>query len=251
MVEMSGLRRVPLEGCFNFRDLGGYASRLGGTTKWGVLFRADSLHRLTPADVEVVAGRLGVRTAVDLRAADERARVGVLDSTIGITEHHVGTTDGAMHVSRRADTDLANRTFGQIYEAMIRNGGERFAAAIELVADPDRWPTAFFCMAGKDRTGCLAALILGLVGVDRQDIVGDYAATAPAVTAIRERSLAELPEMARVWAGLPDDITTSPVEAMTELLDLVDDQWGGPEGYALDYGVDPRTVERLRASFLT
>ena len=192
---MNYLRRVPLEGCINFRDLGGYASALGGATRWGLLFRADSLHRLTPADAEVVVGRLGVRTAVDLRASDERARVGVLDSAIGIAEHHVGTTDGALHAPRRLDPEMRNRSFGQIYEAMIRNGGARFAAAIELVADPDRWPTAFFCMAGKDRTGCLAAIILGLVGVDRQDIVGDYAATAPAVRAIRERSLSELPEM--------------------------------------------------------
>ena len=246
---MNHQRRIPLDGCVNFRDLGGYASSLGGTTRWGVLFRADSLHRLSPADAEVIAG-LGIRTAVDLRASDERARVGVLDPALGIEEHHVGTTDGALHAPERGDLDMQTRSFGQIYEAMIRNGGERFAAAIELVADPDRWPTAFFCMAGKDRTGCLAALILGLVGVNRQDIVGDYVATAPAVPAIRERSLAELPEMAQVWAKLPDDITKAPIGAMTELLERIDGQWGGPEGFALDYGVKPQSIERLRTSFL-
>ena len=51
---MNHLRRIPLDGCVNFRDLGGYASSLGGTTKWGVLYRADSLHRLNSADAEVV-----------------------------------------------------------------------------------------------------------------------------------------------------------------------------------------------------
>ena len=247
---MNHQRRIPLEGCVNFRDLGGYASTLGGTTKWGVLFRADSLHRLSPADGAVVTGRLGIRTAVDLRANDERDRVGVLDPTLGIVEHHIGTTDRTMHTYERPDSDLLSRSFGQLYENMISSGGKRFAAAIELVADSDRWPTAFFCMAGKDRTGCLAALILGLVGVDRQDIVGDYAATAPAAPLIRERGLAELPDMAKVWEKLPDDITTAPISAMSELLDIVDVRWGGSEGYALEYGVKPQTMERLRESFL-
>ena len=247
---MNNLRRIPLDGCVNFRDLGGYASSLGGTTKWGVLFRSDSLHRLSSADAEVVTGRLGIRTAVDLRANDERDRVGVLDEALGIAEHHVGTTDRTMHAYGRPDAELRNQSFGQLYENMISTGGERFAAAIDLVADPAYWPTAFFCMAGKDRTGCLAAMILGLVGVGRQDIVGDYAATAPAVPHIRERSLAELPEMAKVWEKLPDDITNAPVSAITELLDIIDNRWGGPEGYALEYGVNPQTIQHLQDSLL-
>ncbi|MCY3962206.1 MAG: tyrosine-protein phosphatase [bacterium] len=247
---MNHLRRIPLEGCVNFRDLGGYASSIGGTTKWGVLFRADSLHRLSPADGEVVAGQLDIRTAVDLRADDERERVGVLDPALGIVEHHVGTTDRNMHSYERPDPDWKSRSFAQIYESMISSGGERFAAAIEVVADPKNWPTAFFCMAGKDRTGCLAALILGLVGVDRQDIVADYAATAPAVPYIRERSLSELPDLAQVWERLPDDITTAPTSAMTELLEIIEDRWDGTEGFALSYGVKPQTIERLRESFL-
>ena len=93
-------------------------------------------------------------------------------------------------------------------------------------------------------------MILGLVGVDRQDIVADYAATAPAVPAIRERALAELPEMSKVWANLPDDIVNAPTSAMNELLDIIDAQWGSPEGYALEYGVKPQTIHRLQASFL-
>ena len=247
---MNHQRRIPLDGCANFRDLGGYASTLGGTTKWGVLFRSDSLHRLSPADGAVVTGRLGIRTAVDLRASDERERVGVLDSALGIVEHHVGTADRTMHTYENPDPEISTRSFGQLYENMIRSGGERFAAAIEVVADPDRWPTAFFCMAGKDRTGCLAALILGIAGVDGQDIVGDYAATAPAVPFIRERSRVELPDLADVWEKFPEDITNAPTSAMSDLLGIIDEQWGGPEGFALEYGVKPQTIERLRESFL-
>ncbi|MCB0996287.1 MAG: tyrosine-protein phosphatase, partial [Acidimicrobiales bacterium] len=38
-------RRVELDGCYNFRDLGGYATSDGGTVRSGVVYRTDSLHR--------------------------------------------------------------------------------------------------------------------------------------------------------------------------------------------------------------
>ncbi len=49
-------RLVPLDGAFNFRDLGGYPGAEGGVTRWGTLFRSDTLHELTPADVDHPAG---------------------------------------------------------------------------------------------------------------------------------------------------------------------------------------------------
>ena len=63
-------RSVTLTGVFNFRDLGGYTTADGRTTRWRTLFRADGLDRLTPADVEVLRP-YGLRTVVDLRMAHE------------------------------------------------------------------------------------------------------------------------------------------------------------------------------------
>ena len=50
-------RLVPLSGAFNFRDLGGYRGLDGRTTRWGTLFRSDTLHELTQltgSDFQVV-----------------------------------------------------------------------------------------------------------------------------------------------------------------------------------------------------
>ena len=68
-------RLVPLEGSFNFRDLGGYPGAGGRTTRWGRLYRADALHELTPGDVDRLRG-MGLRTVVDLRTERELARTG-------------------------------------------------------------------------------------------------------------------------------------------------------------------------------
>ena len=40
---------------------------------------------------------------------------------------------------------------------------------------PDAYPLVFHCFAGKDRTGILTALVLGLLGVADDDIAADYA----------------------------------------------------------------------------
>ena len=47
-------RRVSLEGSVNFRDLGGYQTRDGTRTKWGQVFRSDSLARLTAEDQSIL-----------------------------------------------------------------------------------------------------------------------------------------------------------------------------------------------------
>src|SRR5580700_9271475 len=64
-------RRLPFEGVLNFRDLGGYRTNGGGRTRWGKVFRADSLHGLTPSDHALLEG-LGLRVIYDLRTDRER-----------------------------------------------------------------------------------------------------------------------------------------------------------------------------------
>ena len=65
-------RHVPLAGCFNFRDLGGYPTRGGGHLAWRRLFRADGLTRLNEDDCAALT-ELGLATVIDLRT-DERGR---------------------------------------------------------------------------------------------------------------------------------------------------------------------------------
>ena len=49
------------------------------------------------------------------------------------------------------------------------------------MCDAHRYPLVFHCFAGKDRTGILTALVLGLLGVADDDIAADYALSAAAM----------------------------------------------------------------------
>ena len=65
------MRHIPLEGCFNLRDLGGYETTEGRVVKHGCVFRGDELSALTDADLDVIAD-LGIRVVFDLRNDRER-----------------------------------------------------------------------------------------------------------------------------------------------------------------------------------
>lgn len=59
-------RHHSFEGCFNFRDIGGYRGVDGRSIRWGRYFRAGRQDRMTPADLERLA-EYGIRTQIDLR----------------------------------------------------------------------------------------------------------------------------------------------------------------------------------------
>src|SRR5690349_1388729 len=80
-------RHVSFEACFNFRDLGGYATSDGHEVRRGSLYRSDSLHRLSNRDLDTFAA-LGIRAVVDLRTSEELASTGrVADHRARVFKH--------------------------------------------------------------------------------------------------------------------------------------------------------------------
>ena len=65
-------RTIDLDGCVNFRDLGGYPTTEGQTVRWRVLFRSDALHALSPADLTCLRDELRLSDIVDLRSTFAR-----------------------------------------------------------------------------------------------------------------------------------------------------------------------------------
>ena len=62
-------RLVSLHGGCNFRDIGGYATQIGGTVRWGRVYRAGVLSYFTDRDHSTLHD-LDVRAICDLRRAD-------------------------------------------------------------------------------------------------------------------------------------------------------------------------------------
>lgn len=267
-------RLVALEGAYNFRDLGGYPSRHGGSTRWGRLFRSDTLHELTQRDVEVLRG-LGLTTVVDLRTPKELARTGrgrLGPEPIGF--HHLsvlgdgeaagpretgGGDDGVGTVATGAAEDVDDEAvpgeamaapapvgedLSDRYRWYLDVGRQSLVEALDLIGDPQRLPLVFHCAAGKDRTGVLAALVLDLVGVEHQVIVDDYVITAGRMDLILGRYRSD-PDFGERMARLPP--ATFGVEAVTMRSFLVGltAEFGGARAWAADAGVAPSTLDRI------
>ncbi len=240
-------RLLALEGCFNFRDLGGYPTADGRRIAWRRLFRSDGLHALTAADIGVLLGEpIGLSDVIDLRSTAELESEGrgPLEATPAVF-HHTPLFDGAASAGRSmaADMSLAERYFGLLEIAMAP-----IARIVGVLATADG-AAVYHCAAGKDRTGVISAVLLGLLGVADEMVVADYALTRENLDAILER-LGELDGYKDMLDALPPDTQHANPETMAELIERVGDRWGGFEGYVREAGVDDETLAKLRARTL-
>ncbi|MBI5087900.1 MAG: tyrosine-protein phosphatase [Actinobacteria bacterium] len=238
-------RRVELDAVHNFRDLGGYPARDGAVTRWGMLYRADGLHRMTPADVETVR-ELGLRTVVDLRSTGEIDRWGTFPhDRIDVELVHHPVIDRTW--DHDPDDDRSDHDFlVWAYTDMLAVGGARFARAIDELARPGALPAVFHCAAGKDRTGLLAALVLESLGVPRSVVLADYELTVEGMQRLSSWLTTHHPELAAGWAQVPSAFLAAVPSALDEVLVGLHLQGGGP--FVANDELDRRLLAEAGAS---
>jgi protein-tyrosine phosphatase len=239
-------RHVDLEGCHNFRDLGGYPTREGGRVRWRVLFRSDALHHLTPADVARLRGEIGLGHVVDLRSSGEIAIDGSGRlAAENVRIHHLPLFDG--HGTASADLG-ASITLSDRYFLMTEHAKGPIARVIQTLAEAEA-PAVYHCAAGKDRTGVVSAVLLGLLGVADEIIVADYAATKQNLDAIVARLMASEGYQGML-ENLPPDTLHAEPETMISLLARVREKYGSMHGYARAIGIPDAAVARLERRLL-
>lgn len=242
-------RFVPLEGTFNFRDLGGYRNADGQLLKTGVLYRSDELQHLSSDDLIHIRDGLRLSTVIDLRSVEELSADGVGPiGRIGIAHHNVpfSSTQQEGHERR-----LNASNMGEYYLDTINRPwfGIALKQAVDMIADPCNHPLLFHCTAGKDRTGLLSGVILGLLGVSRNDIVYDYALSQALGGRLLQRISAD-PKRAPLSSNFPEWIHGALPESMATVLDNIDAEHGSVEGYVRAQAVDDDTITLLRNSLL-
>jgi protein-tyrosine phosphatase len=235
-------RLLEWEGCLNARDLGGYATGDGRETRWGAVVRSASLAMLTDTGRAALAD-YGVRTIVDLRLPTELA-----DDPSPFAEpgdHGIAYTNVSFIDPAAAPPDAVS-TLAEDYLQMLDRYRQGVAEAMTAVASAPEGAVLIHCAAGKDRTGLIAALLLGLAGVPAETIAADYAMTAELLRP-REREWLEglaPEERAEREAMLARYAPTA--EVMSAVLDGLAEGFGGVEPYLLATGLGPDDLDRLR-----
>jgi protein tyrosine/serine phosphatase len=252
------MRWIDLEGAVNVRDLGGLGTEDGGTTVKGRLLRSDNLQELTPGDVARLVDDIGLTTVVDLRSTAELTSEGPapLDAVTTVRHVHLpvlpeqGTaTDVVADVLlTREDQDRsrypADRLCGH-YLGYLEDRPGQVVAALRAVAAAEG-AALVHCAAGKDRTGVVVAVALTAVGVRREAVVADYAATGERTEAIIER-LGRSPTYAADINSQPAQEHRPRPQTMTAFLDQMSARYGGVIPWLADHGFGADDLDLLRA----
>lgn len=241
-------RRLPLEGAYNVRDAGGYPTRDGRSVRWQTLYRADSLHRLTEQD-QVHLIEAGLSTIIDLRrdvelALAPNALAG--SDRINYVWISLAPNPAETGVRREIEADTLART----YRTIIDERQPELRQILSTLARPGAFPALVHCTAGKDRTGIVVALLLGLAGVEHATIAEDYALTA---TYLGNGYFADARVRAEAaghtWAQY-QLLLGCPAELMLDTLADLDERYGGIEAYVRQVGLTVDALASLRATLL-
>ena len=159
------VRTLWIEGVSNTRDLGGWKTADGTQrVKYGVAYRGAKFDDITVAGRQAVLD-IGLKTDVDLRGHNE----GVDEPLASIGVAHIfGSTYGCA---------MYNGTDSTSIERIGSNHVKGTINALRAYANPANYPAYFHCSYGRDRTGTLGLLLLGLLGVSKTDIQKDYEMT--------------------------------------------------------------------------
>ena len=226
---MMACRRYPMKGIANFRDLGGYFCKVG-VTKWGVFFRSTSLHKAVKEDLAIME-QVGISRILDLRYPQERKEMP--DVPVKGAEWLGISLLGTIPVEKLQvnDKEEDTRTLINMYRQIIASSRTEIRDSVKAMIDA-KGPALFHCAAGKDRTGILAMLLLGAVGVSQEDIIADYEISHHYIR------------------SFTSDISGSHGSNMYKLLNEISEQWGSVAGFLMECGISMDELSLLIEKFV-
>lgn len=156
-------------GVCDFRDLGGWTAAGGKKVRQNMIFRSSPVGNITPEGVSYLNDVLKIRTDIELRDVNE-AR--------SYSSSVLGEEVNLEKISFPAYEDIDD----------LVNAREPFSRLMAIFSDNANYPVAFHCGNGRDRTGTLAFLLLGLLGLSEEDLVREWSVSFPGKTAGLVRS---------------------------------------------------------------
>lgn len=219
-------RMVFLPEVANFRDIGGWRGMDGRPVRQGMVYRSGCLNAnwkwyrmgaardfLSDETRRFLVEELGIRTEIDLRKPS---------NCRGMEASALGPSVKFVNVSSKAYEDMASP-----------EGRDAFRRVFREFLRPESYPILFHCVGGNDRTGAVAFILNGLLGVSESDLRKEW-------------------ELSRVWNGR-DDFTYE--KRLSRLVSVFDAYEGRTlneriRGYVMSLGFATEDVERFRGLML-
>lgn len=157
-------RNLNIDGVTNFRDIGGWKTIDGKRVKQGMLYRSGRLNEsdsdiinveVTNKGIETLKYELGIKSEIDVRKVDNNEVGSITSSVIG------------------KDINYLSAPMEYNGNILIMNN-EAVKKIFEFLGNEENYPAIIHCNIGTDRTGMLAYIINGLLGVDLDSLYTDY-----------------------------------------------------------------------------
>ena len=221
-------RRKPFAYVSNLRDLGGYNTKNGNTTKYEKVFRSSAIYKLKKEE-EKYLNDIGIKAVIDLRVPEEIER-----HPSAFTNHEKIKYFNfpLSNAWPKVEDEVPNTYFNMI------KSHESMASIMKTIANTDGG-VIFHCTAGKDRTGIVACLMLLLAGVEEEDILADYMVTYAYFYKGVRIMHDEDPD-------LPAFVGTIKVEHLEQTINRLNEIYGNVEGYLTQIGLTNNEIQKLK-----
>ena len=261
-------RRLMTKGLFNARDLGGFPTREGKTTKFGVFVRSEAPCELPEEDIAYLK-RYGVTASMDFRGTGEiLARPSDLDGPMSyyhkplFNEAAMGKGPGGPPAGGPAAPPPGSvhmQGWGEMYKQMAEEAKD-WAVEVLTIAAENEGAVLYHCTTGKDRTGVMSCYLLSIAGVSREDIAADYCVSQVYLEPVYEKMRSGKMNMGPPPGGEGDteqgfqppmsgSFFETPASAMLTLIDYLTETYGGVVEYLRSVGVSEELMEKIRAKF--
>lgn len=191
--EACGVRYISAEGGANIRDLGGWTTESGQTVNYGLLYRGNMLNgfnggaMLTEEGINTFANELGIKTEIDLRTIGSD-NGGQTSNWFGENLQYIqaplnqfttildyNSWQNLPDSQKQPVTKNADGSWRYDYKNYSANS---LKTIFDCLGNENNYPIYFHCNAGADRTGTLAFLVSGLLGVEYDGLVKDFEMTS-------------------------------------------------------------------------
>jgi protein-tyrosine phosphatase len=246
-------REVKLEGAINFRDIGGYTTWDGKHVKWGKIYRAAALNKLTATDFNSLH-KLSLAVIADFRgpyevkAAPDLVPDGIQRISLPAGSENIGDSNYMKNMTRLQNRD----SFLIAFYSDLTPFKERYTAVFDaLLQLPKDSSLVFHCSAGKDRTGIAAALVLSALGVQEETIMQDYLATNYYRRKENERAIPAMIKMYGLSEATAKNMMAAREEYLQATFNSIKARYGSVNNYLeKEFGLTAQKTKLLRALYL-
>ncbi|MCI5839820.1 MAG: tyrosine-protein phosphatase [Peptoniphilaceae bacterium] len=227
---------IPVKSVKNIRDLGGIITKDFKITKYGKFIRSANLSKILDEDIQFLK-KYGVKSILDLRRKEE-----VEKSYVKKIKQHFNYYNISLFNDEFSDEVVEDIIYGKI------DVSEKYIDALHdykvikkilnLIINSES--VLFHCFEGKDRTGIVSMLLLGISNVSNDKIIANYEVSSSYLGYIEKYEEKEKLNKLRI---------TSPY-IMKNTLNLFLKEFRSFENYFLEVGISHDEIEQFKKSFL-